>query len=196
MRDFIHLNNYRASIFPMPLFFQTFTFALLATVSCSLLQAEPLPQAGYLGVEGGMSDIRHSDFDDDISWRLYGGYAITHYLAVELGYASLGSFDVDYGNAVGVVEVDNVYDISLQLQGKLLEQFDTRVEFQFGVYQADLDAQFFSQAASSGDRGLMTTYRLLQPLGDHFSAVFSWRYYRKIEGVDFNNYQLGLRYSF
>ncbi|ARN74377.1 hypothetical protein BST96_09730 [Oceanicoccus sagamiensis] len=152
----------------------------------------------YLGAELGYTDIRQGDFDDDKGYRLYGAYQLNSNISAEVGYADLGSFEIDEDAIAGSVDVENVYDISIAIAGDILQRqgYKTRAEFKAGFYQADIEADLSGGRASSDENGYTTSLSIMQPINDNIDAVFSWRYYDNIEDIDVTTYMIGGRYRF
>ena len=152
--------------------------------------------AFYAGADAGYTDIRQGDFDDDWGYRAYGGYRLHEAWSIEIGYADLGSFDINRTGLTGTADVTDVFDISIVLGGTVLKPYNTRMELKLGAYDADVKTDFPNRPDTDGDSGYTTGISIIQPIGDHFDGVFSWRYYDEIDDIDITSYMFGVRYRF
>jgi hypothetical protein len=175
---------------------QSLSFLLLVLIMPLALAESYYAESYYAGLEGGISDVRHKDFDDSKSYRVYGAYRINSYFSVELGYADLGTFKLDKSNLAAKVAVDEVVDLTLAVNSLILPGNPTEFEFKASYYYAGLDVALVDSSDTDDDSGLGLATGLVYPIDDQWDLNGTWRYYRNIGGVDFNNYQLGLRFNF
>lgn len=170
--------------------YRLFLLLLLSPLSC--LAQSPF----YMGANAGYTDIRQGDFDDDWGYRIYGAYRFHSAWSIEAGYADFGTFDIDERGIKAGVDVTNVYDISLVLGGRLLPEFDTRIELKLGAYHADIETDLITRGDSNGETGYTLGTSLVHPIGEKLDAEFTWRYYDEIKDIDVTTYMLGMRYRF
>lgn len=172
-------------------------FKKLSPLFCLLILSPNLSaETGlYIGGAGGVSDIRHSDFDDDSGYRGYVGWMFNKGIGLELAYGTLGEFSVEDGNSK--IEIDAVTEIALVFGGAFLKNLSTEMIVKIGAYQLDITPTILNGTAEESDEtGLTVSYGIAQPIGENFAVTLNWQNYWNIEDVEVSTYTLGMRFNF
>ncbi len=129
---------------------------ITAVIICLGVTAIPVASAGqsnwYLGAGTGSSDIDRNDLDDDSGMKFYGGYHFTDRYALEGGYTSLGTFDIDTAPGADV-EVDG-YQVAGLARFSLKRQVS--IFGKAGLYTWDSDVS--GTGTASDDDGTDVMY--------------------------------------
>jgi hypothetical protein len=161
-----------------------------------LLWALPVSGGGYLGASLGRADVDEHrgalELDDqDVAFKLYGGYRIVEALAFEAGYVRLGQFRGKAGSIPFDYELDG-FTFHGVVSLPLGERFAALARVGYFYWQADLDAAGVSLDEDGWDfiGGLGLGYRF----SERWTAVAEWERYAT--DADLDVYSAGIRYHF
>jgi OOP family OmpA-OmpF porin len=170
--------------------------ALFAMGMCAA-QAESGP---YVGANFGQSSIDLCSGlavtgcdDDDTGWKVYGGYDINPYFAVEAGYADLGDFSV----AIPGITVTGEYDgMFIDAKGSLPIGDAFSVFAKLGVLFWDVEganaAVGYSEDGSDLSYGLGAEYMFTS----QFGGRAEWQQFQDVDGDDVTLWTGGAVFKF
>lgn len=204
--------------------------ALLVLAPAGVLQAQTgwyaggsigLAEAGYdeadlvgdLAARGWNINTPAVD-DSDMAWKVYGGFAFSPVLAVELGYVELGEAVTEFGASVSPSEIDDLLSDTYAVHPTLGDGWVAAgvlswpvIPERFSLYgragvfdwQADLDVRVISGGngrLSGEDSGTDWMYGVGFDwrIGAAWSITAEWERYRLNEWVDVPS--IGLRFRF
>ena len=152
--------------------------------------------------------------DSDTAWKLYGGFAFSPVLAIELGYAELGEVVTEYGATVSPSDIDGLLADTYAVHPTLGEGWFAAgvvswpvVPERFSLYgragvfdwEADIDVRVISGGTgriSGDDSGTdwMWAVGFDWRIGAAWSITAEWERYRLNDWVDVPS--VGLRFRF
>lgn len=129
------------------------------------------------------------------AFRFAGGYQFNPYIATELGYSNLGTFDGSAFGKYGKVELES-WDISLVGRYPFTDKFAARASIGVAFNNANGKQGFDSinEDKTQFVSGLGFDYKL----NKQWAATADYRYYKNYANLDHNvnNFSVGLRYRF
>ena len=175
--------------------------ALTGIIALLALPAVAADNGFYLGASAGQSGIEISDIDDmdfsggDTAYKLFVGYRILTFFAVEGSYVDFGAADDDLGDTLGTVEADvNGFDAFAM---GMLPLGIADIFVKAGVIAWDAEIAARSIDASESDSGTDPAYGIGVQFRIRSFAVRGEIEYFDIEGTEYvYMYSVGGSYTF
>jgi hypothetical protein len=166
-----------------------FKSALIAVMALFASTAWSADNGFYVGGGIGMSDVSAGPFSGtDFAYKLFVGYDIIKYLAVEGGYENGGT-----PNDLGVdISVDG-WDVAVLGKWPVTEAFDIHARVGWEWWNADLrgGGEHFSDSGNDFLYGAGVGFMF----GDHFGMTADWEHFSPSD-ADVNLYTVGAIYKF
>ena len=151
----------------------------------------------FIGADYLWSDINHKQWRNDEGYRVYGGWYVDHTIGLEASYSDLGTFTVNDTDPAQFASVKtDILEASLAMRGNLFDDYQLLASFNIGFYHAKLDSVVTAQGVSNEARGILLAWGLSQPLTSFLNIDASARHYHKVDGMEINTYNLGLKLVF
>ena len=148
-----------------------------------------------------------------IAWKIYGGWSISNYFALELGWVDLGKIETRYSTTIPPTEIDNILDDTLDvhpIQGdgwvtSAIVSWPVHVNFSLtaraGVFfwESDVDVRVVTGGTgsnSNADSGTDAMYGIgfEWQFSDKWSATADYERYQLNEWIDVAF--VGVKYAF
>lgn len=151
---------------------------------------------GYIGATVGQSDYE-SDFDNAVSYSVFGGYRFNDYFAIEGSYYNLGEADYKYFTPTVYVEADGWSANAVGIF-PFTEKFELFANVGFGAWEAGGGASGISVDVVDGE-DLNYGAGLAYHFTDRFGLFGGYQHYQfEIWGddADVGTFYLGAKYYF
>ena len=145
--------------------------------------------------------------DNDLGWKIFGGYNINKYFGLELAYVDLGEADANItvtaptAATVNATAEGDGFTIAGIARYPVSEQFDVFGKVGAFVWDTEVTASVASGATtaaiSAGDNGtdVMFGFGAEYEIANNFGIRAEWERY-KLNGDDADLFSLGLEYDF
>ena len=151
--------------------------------------------------------------NDGTAWKIYGGWSITNYFALELGWVDLGKIETRYSPTIPPNEIDNIlsdtYDVhpltgdgvtaAVVLRWPFADNFAVHAKAGVFAWNSDVDVRVVQGGTGQviGDQDgtdAMYGIGLEWTIDDRWSLTAEWERYQLNEWID--TPMFGVRFGF